>query len=274
MRRNTPLTAKPVSEPRPERPLTAEERKLRNRLDPERIPRHVAVIPDGNGRWARAHGMADRIKGHEAGIEAIRDIIESAARIGIKVLSIYAFSMDNWLRARHETSALMRYFRRFLVSERANLAKNDFRIVHSGRREDLPRYVIEALDKTIEATAANSGLTINLAVSYSGREEIVMAARSLAADAAAGRIKPDDIDRAAFENRLYHPELGHPDLLIRTSGERRISDFLLYQMNYAEIHFTPVLWPDFRRIHLLEALVDYQKRERRFGREMAARPSP
>ena len=255
--------------PHDERPYSPEEQKLRDALDPARVPYHVAVIPDGNGRWARQRGLVDRIKGHEAGIEAIRDTIESAARLGVKVLSIYAFSIDNWKRSRHETSTLMRYFRRFLISERENLADNDFRLVHSGRRDDLPRYVLEALDKTIEATSANGGLILNLAVSYSGREEIVQAARSLAADVASGRIRPEDIETETFEKRLYHPELGNPDLLIRTSGEKRISDFLLYQMSYAEIHFTPVLWPDFRRIHLLEALTDYQRRERRFGRENA-----
>lgn len=242
------------------------ERELEHRLDPERLPRHLAVIPDGNGRWAKAHGFGDRVKGHEAGAEAIRTVIKECGRLGIPVLSIYAFSRDNWSRDRHETSALMQFFRRYLVSERGRLREHGIRLVHSGSREDLPTYVLKALDRTIALTAGNTGMVLNLAVSYSGREEIAHAARGLAAKVAAGGLNPDEITPELFAQHLYNPDLGNPDLLIRTSGERRISDFLLYQMNYAEIHFTPVLWPDFQRVHLLEALVDYQGRRRRFGR--------
>lgn len=245
------------------------ERRLEEALDPERMPAHIAIIPDGNGRWARQRGLADRVKGHEAGIDAIRDTIESCARLRLRALSIYAFSMDNWKRSRHETSALMRFFRKFLIAERDRLRDNDIRLVHSGRREDLPRYVVDALDKTMALTENNRGMVLNLAVSYSGRQEIVRAAQRLAALAAQSRLDPEAIDGDLFARQLYHPEIGNPDLLIRTSGERRISDFLLYQMSYAEIHFCPVLWPDFRRRHLLEAITDYQQRERRFGREDA-----
>ena len=246
--------------------LARRERSLEKRLDLARLPRHVAVIPDGNGRWARLRGWADRTKGHEAGVEAIRTLITECARLGLGALSIYAFSRDNWARPRHETSMLMRFFRKFLIAERKRLMDNRIRLVHSGRREDLPPAVIAELDRTMALTAGNDGMVLNLAVSYGGREEIAHAARVLARQAAAGRLDPDAITPETVAAALYHPELPDPDLLIRTSGEQRISDFLLYEVSYAELHFTPVLWPDFRLAHLLEALVDYQERERRFGK--------
>ena len=242
------------------------ERSLENRLDPTRVPRHVAVIPDGNGRWARQRGWADRTKGHEAGVEAIRTLIEECARLGIGALSVYAFSRDNWARPRRETAMLMRFFRKFLVAERKRLMDNRVRLVHSGCREDLSAAVLAELDRTIELTARNDGMVLNLAVSYGGREEIAHAARQIARRAAAGELDPEDVTPETVAAALYHPDLPDPDLLIRTSGEQRISDFLLYEGSYAELYFTPVLWPDFRRVHLLEALVDYQERERRFGK--------
>lgn len=230
------------------------------------MPAHVAIIMDGNGRWARKHGWKDRIRGHEAGIKAVRETVESCAQLHLKALTLYAFSRENWQRPKHETSALMRLLRRFLIEERPTLKKNNIRLIATGRLEDLPAKALAVLDKTRELTAQNTGLTLNLALSYSGREEIAEAARALARQAAAGTIRPGDITPETISAHLYAPELGDPDLLIRTSGEYRISNFLLWQLAYAEIYITDVLWPDFRRADLLEALVDYQNRERRFGR--------
>ncbi len=241
------------------------ERDLEAELDRARLPRHIAIIPDGNGRWARQRGFADRVRGHEAGFKAIRDVVETCVELGVDALSIYAFSRDNWQRSRHETSTLMRMLRRFLISERGLLKEHDVRLIHTGRREDLPRYVTQALDKTLALTADNAGMTLNLCVSYSGRLEISDAARRLAEKVRDGEIDADDITPDAIAQHLYAPQLGDPDLLIRTSGERRISDFLTWQLNYSELHFTDVYWPDFRRAHLVEALVDYQSRQRRFG---------
>ncbi|NQU42410.1 di-trans,poly-cis-decaprenylcistransferase [bacterium] len=262
------MTARPEKSLSPAAP-SDREHQLEKQLDPGRLPRHIAIIPDANGRWAKTHGWADRVKGHEAGIQAIRTTIEECARLGIEILSIYAFSRDNWKRSRHETSSLMRFFQKFLIVERPLLEKHNIRLLHSGRREDLPAYVLEALDRTMELTANHTGLQLNLAVSYSGRDEIVRAAQTLAIRVQKGEIQPQDITPERFAHHLYHPELGDPDLLIRTSGENRISDFLLYQMHYAELHFTSILWPDFRRADLLEGIVAYQTRERRFGREEA-----
>lgn len=247
-------------------PKAAEsEKALRAQLDLERLPRHIALIPDGNGRWAKGKGWADRIKGHEAGIDAIRMMIEECASLHIDALSIYAFSRDNWTRSRHETSTLMRFFKKFLIVERDRLKKNDIRLIHTGCREDLPKYVLKELDKTIDLTAKNNGMTLNLSVSYSGREEIANAARRLAEMAARGELDPADITPERFSHNLYHPDLGDPDLLIRTSGENRISDFMLYQISYTELWFASVLWPDFSKTHLYEALLSYKNRERRFG---------
>ena len=225
---------------------TRREAELEKRLDPARLPSHLAMIMDGNGRWAKAHGYSNRTKGHEAGIESTRAVVEESARLGVRTLSLYAFGRDNWNRPRQETSRLMRYFQRFLAKERDRLQEHRIRLVHTGCREDLPRYVLKELDRTLELTRDAPGMTLNLAVSYSGREEIAHAARRLAAKAAAGELAPEDITPEVFANHLYRPDLGNPDLLIRTSGERRISDFLVYQMHYAEIYFTPVLWPDTR----------------------------
>lgn len=246
--------------------LARRERSLEERLDPTRLPRHVAVIPDGNGRWARSRGWADRTKGHEAGVEAIRTLIEECARLDISALSVYAFSLDNWARPRRETAMLMRFFRKFLVAERERLMANRIRLIHSGRRQDLPDAVLAELQRTMELTAHNDGMVLNLAVSYGGREEIAHAMRQIARRAAAGELDPETVTPETVASALYHPELPDPDLLIRTSGEQRVSDFLLYEGSYAELYFTPVLWPDFCRMHLLEALVDYQERERRFGK--------
>ena len=233
---------------------------------PRRLPEHIAIIMDGNGRWAKQHGLLQRIRGHEAGIESVRTAVRACGELHVKALTLYAFSVENWQRPRREIDALMRLLEQFLRDEIPELNDNGVRLVASGRIEDLPPSARKALDNTMAVTARNSGLVLNLALSYGGRTEIVAAARELARKSRSGALRPDDIDDETFARHLYHPELGDPDLLIRTSGELRVSNFLLWQIAYTEIYVTPVLWPDFRRRHLYEAILDYQKRERRFGK--------
>jgi len=247
-----------------------EERALLRAMVPERLPRHIAAIMDGNGRWARQRGLADRIRGHEAGIESVREIVRTCGELGISALTLYAFSVENWQRPRHEVSALMALLKRFLRAEVGELTENNVRLVASGRLADLPEDVQTELASTMAATASHSGLVLNLALSYGGRAELVDAVRRLAAEVRKGHLDPDAISEADVAGALYHPELGDPDLLIRTSGEMRVSNFLLWQIAYAEIVVTPVLWPDFRRRDLYAAILEYQKRDRRFGRVSGA----
>ncbi len=235
------------------------------RLDRSRLPRHVAIIMDGNGRWALRQGFRDRIRGHERAIEAVRDTVTACAELGLTALTLYSFSKENWSRPRQEISALMRLLERFVVEERPTMIDNGVRLVASGDLTDLPERVLAKIDETIKMTASNSGVVLNLALSYGGRQEIVAAARRLAERAKAGEIDPGQIDEELFAAHLFHAELPHPDLMIRTSGEMRISNFLLWQLAYAEFVVTPVLWPDFRREDLFRALLEYQGRERRFG---------
>jgi undecaprenyl diphosphate synthase len=220
---------------------------------------------DGNGRWARSRGFMDRIRGHEAGIESVREATRTCAQLRLKALTLYAFSKENWRRPATEIAALMELLRRFVVAERGELMENNIRLTTIGRREDLPDSARVELERSIELTRANSGLTLCLALSYGGRDELVRAARRLAEQVAAGRLDPSQIEPVTLAAALDTAGLPEPDLLIRTSGELRISNFLLWQIAYAEIYVTPVLWPDFRRRHLLEALADFQKRDRRFG---------
>jgi undecaprenyl diphosphate synthase len=247
-----------------------EERALLRAMAPERMPRHIAAIMDGNGRWARQRGLADRIRGHEAGIESVREIVRTCGELGISVLTLYAFSVENWQRPRHEVSALMGLLKRFLRAEVGELTENNVRLVASGRLTDLPEDVQTELASTMAATAGHTGLVLNLALSYGGRAELVDAVRRLAAEVRKGHLDPDAISESDVAGALYHPELGDPDLLIRTSGEMRVSNFLLWQIAYAEIVVTPVLWPDFRRRDLYAAILEYQKRDRRFGRVSGA----
>ena len=233
-------------------------------LPPDTLPRHVAIIMDGNGRWARQRGLP-RIRGHEAGAESVRIVIEEAARLGIRQLTLYAFSLQNWGRPRTEVAGLMRMLRRYLVGERDNIMKNDIRLTAIGRREDLPRAVRRELEGTERLSAANRGLGLCLALNYGGREEIVDAVRSIAADAAAGALRPDQVDEALVASRLYTAGMPDPDLLIRTAGEMRVSNFLLGQISYAELYVTPVCWPEFRVEQLHEALRAYAQRRRTFG---------
>ena len=254
------------AEPLSQTALEEWERTFEKQLDPRRLPAHVAIIMDGNGRWAQMRGWKDRIRGHEAGIESVRAAAENCAQLGIHALTLYAFSKENWQRPKRETSALMLLLRKFLVDERPTLQKNNIRLIASGCLEDLPQASRDVLDETRELTAKNKGMILNLALSYSARQEITQAARELARLAVEGELMPEAITPELLAKHLYTPELPDPDLLIRTSGELRISNFLLWQLAYTEIHVTPTLWPDFRRVHLLEALVEYQGRDRRFGK--------
>lgn len=233
-------------------------------LDPARVPAHVAIIMDGNGRWARARGLS-RIRGHLAGAESIREIVRAAGELGIGYLTLYAFSVENWKRPKREVSSLMALLKRFLAREEAELNRNNVRLRAIGRIAGLPSDVQGALRKACAATASNTGLTLILALNYGGRSEIVDAVRQLCARAARGELTAEEVGEETVAGSLYTAGIPDPDLLIRTSGEMRVSNFLLWQISYAEMHVTPVYWPDFRRPHLVRALLDYQRRERRFG---------
>jgi undecaprenyl diphosphate synthase len=229
------------------------------------VPRSVAVIMDGNGRWARQAGF-ERIRGHERGIDAVRTTVTECAKLGVKALVLYAFSEENWQRPQREIDLLFGLLKRFLVEERATLMQNRVRLLHSGRRERLGADILRLLDETVAHTAGNDGMRLSLAISYGGRQEIVDAVRQLAAQVQAGTLLPAAIDEAAIQRHLYHPELPDPDLLIRTAGEQRISNFLLWQVSYAEIVVDDVCWPDFRAEHLHAAFRAYGRRVRKFGK--------
>ncbi|MEM9554960.1 MAG: isoprenyl transferase [Acidobacteriota bacterium] len=234
-----------------------------HRLDLARLPRHVAIIMDGNGRWARQR-RRPRVQGHRAGVDSVRDTVESAARLGIETLTLYAFSTENWQRPRHEVWTLMNLLREFLRKDLQTLLDNDVRLRVLGRRDRLEPALLRELDRAVEASARCERMTLNVALNYSGRAEIVDACRRIVGDWAHG--KAVEIDEATIDRYLYTAGQSDPDLLIRTSGELRISNFLLWQLAYTEIYVTDTMWPDFRRAHLLQALCDYQQRDRRFGR--------
>jgi undecaprenyl diphosphate synthase len=226
----------------------------------DRLPSHVAVIMDGNGRWA-AQRHLPRVEGHRAGIDAVRDTVETSARLGIQVLTLYAFSVENWKRPATEVSTLMMLLKRYLRAELKTLLQHDIRFSVVGRMEELSRDIQDELHDAIERTSRNGGMLFNIALNYGGRAEIVDAARR----AMEAGVRPEDLDEDRFAQFLYTAGQPDPDLLIRTSGEMRVSNFLLWQIAYAEIYVTETLWPDFRRQHLLEAVIAYQKRERRYG---------
>ncbi|MCZ6597580.1 MAG: isoprenyl transferase [Planctomycetota bacterium] len=228
------------------------------------FPGHIAVIMDGNGRWAQERGMR-RVFGHRAGIDSVREITTECARMGVKSLTLYAFSVENWKRPRVEVRYLMRLLRRFLVDERPTLMKNDVRLRAIGRLDDLPEDALRELRKTEELTAANSGMLLRLALSYGGRAEIADAIRALVEDVSAGRLEPDRIEPETLRGYLYDPNTPDPDLLIRTAGEMRISNFLLWQSSYSELYVADVCWPEFRKPQLMEALRSYASRERKYG---------
>ena len=232
--------------------------------DLARLPRHVAIIMDGNGRWAKQRG-SPRVEGHRAGIASVREAVETCARLELDALTLYAFSVENWKRPRFEIVTLMSLLKEYLNRELANLLKNDIRFRVVGRMNELDASVQKELAKGLAATSSCRGMTFNIALNYGGRTEIVDACRSLANDVASGRLTPEQIDEETLGSRLGTAGLPDPDLLIRTSGEMRVSNFLLWQIAYSEIWVTPTLWPDFRKRHLFEAILDFQKRERRYG---------
>lgn len=233
------------------------------------IPVHIAIIMDGNGRWAKARGLA-RTQGHLEGVKRVNEIIEAASDMGVKVLTLYTFSTENWTRPEAEVSMLMQTMINVLGQKLKQLCEKNVQFRVSGRRIGVPSAVLETFDKVTAETAKNTGLVLNIAFNYGGRQEILDAVRSLAGDAREGKLSPNDITEQMFAMRLYTAGLPDPDLLIRTSGETRISNFLLWQLSYAEFYFTGKCWPEFTVDELNKAILDYAKRERRFGDVNAA----
>jgi undecaprenyl diphosphate synthase len=228
------------------------------------VPTHVAVIMDGNGRWAKERHLP-RVEGHRHGVESVRAVVRAAGEAGVKYLTLYAFSVENWNRPKEEVDTLMQYLARFLKTEIAELTRNNVRLEAIGQIYRLPEFVQEQLRKTKAALARNNGLTLILALSYGGRTEIIEAIRGMAQKIKDGQLEPAEINEQVVSQHLYTSPYPDPDLLIRTSGEMRISNFLLWQISYAELVVTPTLWPDFRKAQFFEALEQYTKRQRRFG---------
>lgn len=228
------------------------------------LPRHVAVIMDGNGRWARERGLP-RVAGHREGVSSVREIVRTCGQLSVQYLTLYAFSTENWKRPTTEVTVLMNLLLHYLRSEVDELNENNVRLNAIGNLNALPKPVQRQLHRTIDRLSGNTGLTLTLALSYSGRWDVLRAVQTLALDVRGGKLSPEDISEELFRTYLTTSEIPDPDILIRTSGEMRLSNFLLWEMAYAEIHIAPVYWPDFRREHLYSALADYQSRERRFG---------
>ena len=233
-------------------------------IDREKLPSHIAIIMDGNGRWARKKFL-NRISGHMKGVDAVREVVTACRELGIKALTLYAFSEENWKRPKEEVTALMGLLKKYLLKEQAEMLKNQIRLSVIGRMEDLPPAVQKTLIETIKKTKQCDGMILNLALSYSGRSEILHAVQDILSDFEKGRIRKEEIDPKRFSQYLWTRDIPDPDLLIRTSGECRISNFLLWQIAYTELYVTDTLWPDFDREELLKAIADYQSRERRFG---------
>lgn len=232
--------------------------------DNPKIPKHVAFIMDGNGRWAKERGLA-RTAGHKRGVQRVKEIVRGAYNLGIQTVTFFAFSTENWSRPKAEVAILMRYLDHFLNQEIDQLHKNNVRFLVIGRSDPIPKYLQVRIKKSQEKTKDNTGLKVILALNYGGRQEIVDSARKFAKDVLAGRIKPESLDEEKFSRYLYTCGIEDPDLLIRTSSEMRISNFLLWQLSYSEFYFSPKYWPDFGITELKEAISEYQKRKRRFG---------
>ncbi|MGP1309034.1 MAG: isoprenyl transferase [Phycisphaerales bacterium] len=233
-------------------------------VPPSRIPRHIAVIMDGNGRWAKQRGLG-RSAGHRAGAKSVRATLEACSALGVEALTLYSFSIENWKRPAEEVDALMALYLEYMAAERHKLVEHNIRFMQIGRRDGLPASVLEALELTLDATKDCTGPILNLAVNYGGRAEIVDAARALAERVRTGAMRVEDIDEASLSASLYTAGLPDPDLLIRTAGEMRVSNYLLWQISYAELHVTQTLWPDFDEQSLFDAVRDYASRSRRFG---------
>ncbi|MCL6447755.1 MAG: isoprenyl transferase [Armatimonadetes bacterium] len=248
----------------PEERKTAEETGLLARIDRSRLPQHIAIIMDGNGRWAQRRGLP-RTLGHRAGVESLRDVVKICVELGIRFLTVYAFSTENWKRPREEINTLMNLLIEYLQKEIDELCANGIRINPIGKLEELPASAQKAVLMARERTRLNRRLTLNVALNYGSRSELVEAVRTLAQKVRRGELAPGEIDEKLISSHLYTAGQPDPDLLIRPSGDYRVSNFLLWQLAYTEFWLTPVLWPDFRRVHLLQAIVDFQSRERRFG---------
>jgi undecaprenyl diphosphate synthase len=235
-----------------------------HRLVKEKLPRHLAIIMDGNGRWAEQR-LLDRVAGHRQGAESVRTVVRACREIGILYLTLFAFSAENWSRPQPEVEALMTLLKDYLVTELREMLDNNIRLLAIGDLSRLPKEVVSALNETMKLTAAATGMTLTLALSYGGRDDIIQAIRRITANSRDGNLTPEDIDEGLFSKYLWTASLPDPDLLIRTSGEVRISNFFLWQLAYTEIYVTPNLWPDFKKEDLIQALLSYQDRERRFG---------
>ncbi|MGK0388161.1 MAG: undecaprenyl diphosphate synthase [Maribacter sp.] len=238
---------------------------LKSKINIEKLPKHIAIIMDGNGRWAKKHGQP-RVFGHRSGVKAVRESTEAAAELGVKYVTLYAFSTENWGRPKAEINALMTLLVQTIRKEVATMNKNKIRLQAIGDLKALPSKSYKTLMEGIESTKHNERMTLVLALNYSAKWEIIQAVKNLAKDAVSGKINPDDINEATFDDALSTKGIPHPELMIRTSGEKRISNFLLWQIAYAELAFLPIYWPDFRKEHLYQAIIDYQNRERRFGK--------
>ena len=238
---------------------------LLNQLDKQRLPRHIAIIMDGNGRWAKEKGQ-DRLYGHFHGVESVRNVVEGAAELGIEYLTLYAFSTENWDRPQYEVTGLMELLIDTIRKEVPTLNKNNIRLHVIGDTEMLPAGARKALEEAFKETSSNTGLNLIMALSYSSRWELVRAVKQIATDVQEGKLEPASIDQDTLQQYLCTSEFPDPELMIRTSGEYRISNFLLYQLAYAELYFTNTRWPDFRKYNLYEAILDFQSRERRFGK--------
>jgi undecaprenyl diphosphate synthase len=238
---------------------------LSEQIDKRRLPKHIAMIMDGNGRWAQRKGV-ERIFGHRNGVESVRQVVEAAGELGVEYLTLYAFSTENWKRPHKEIDGLMTLLTNTISNETKRLNENNVRLLVIGNITDLPKSVQRHLTQSMNSLSGNTGLTLVLALSYSGRWEITNAVKQMCVDAKSGKLDPDQIDACQVETYLATASMPDPELLIRTSGERRISNFLLWQLAYTELYFTPVLWPDYRKKHFYEAIIDYQRRERRFGK--------
>ena len=249
--------------------MSSAERQLVELIDPKTLPRHIAVIMDGNGRWANRRNLP-RVAGHRAGIESVREILETAAELGVEALTLYAFSTENWKRPRIEVQTLMGLLREYLSKEIDNLDRNDIRFGTIGDTSELGPIIQEELERAITRTAGNNGLRFQVALNYSGRTELCHAMNAILAEAKQDSHLLEGVTEEDISRHLYTADLPDPDLLIRTSGESRVSNFLLWQIAYSEIWVTETLWPDFRKRHLYEAIIDYQKRERRYGGLTAA----
>ncbi len=241
---------------------------LPKEINPERIPRHVAIVMDGNGRWAKSKNKP-RLFGHKAGAESVRDIVETACDYGVEVLTLYAFSSENWKRPEKEVSGLMSILQNFLGSELKKMLQNGIKLSCIGEMERLPKNVRDSLQESLRKTADNDRLTLNLALSYGSRDEITRAVQIIGAKCRSGELDPSSVNHEVIANHLYTADLPDPDLLIRTGGEERLSNFLLWQASYSEIYFTDVMWPEFRRDEFTKAIIDFQGRERRFGKTTA-----